>query len=415
MKTLRILGIAAILLAIGVGSILADNRDRIYGKIVTVDGDEFQGLIRWDKNEACWYDILNGNKELSRDAYRSERDRRRKYSDRGRSVELFGVRIGANTNWDWSGSAQSGLRMGHIKRMEAVHDDEMLVTLKSGKEVELSGGSTDIGSDIREIIVEDASEGEIEFVWEDIDYIEFMPAPNEQTSRFGERLYGTLTTRRGDEYTGWVTWDVDEIFPDDILDGDEGRRKRKIEFGKIKAIERYSSSGATVFLASGDEVLLRESNDVDDSNRGIMIADLGFGQVRVPWDEFDRLEFKAPPSKPSYKDFDGGKELQGTVTTEDGESYTGMIRWDNDEEFSWELLDGEADGLEFDIEMGLIKNIEKRSRRRANVTVWDGRTFRLGDSNDVDDDNKGIYIHTSGGEDIYVDWEEFEKIEFAKK
>ena len=306
MRTFRILGIAALLFFLGVISTFAvDNRDRLYGKIVTVDGDEFQGLIRWDKNEACWYDVLDGTKELSREAYRSERDRRRKYSDRGHSVELFGVRIGSSTNWDWSGSAQSGIRMGHIKRMDAIHDDEVKLTLKSGEEVELSGGSTDIGDDIREIIIEDPDEGEVEFVWEDIDYVEFMPSPNKETSRFGERLYGTLTTRRGDEYTGWVTWDIDEVFPDDILDGEDGRRKRKIEFDKIKSIERYSSSGATVYLKNGDKMLLRGTNDVDDDNRGILIADMGFGQVRIPWDEFDRLEFKEPPSKPSYSDFDG--------------------------------------------------------------------------------------------------------------
>ena len=41
------------------------------------------------------------------------------------------------------------------------------------------------------------------------------------------------TAFTGDEFTGWVCWDVDEMFEEDILDGKEKRRSRKIEFGKI--------------------------------------------------------------------------------------------------------------------------------------------------------------------------------------
>ena len=38
--------------------------DRLYGRIVTDDGEVYQGLIRWGTNEASWYDLLDGSKKI---------------------------------------------------------------------------------------------------------------------------------------------------------------------------------------------------------------------------------------------------------------------------------------------------------------------------------------------------------------
>jgi len=280
--------------------------------------------------------------------------------------------------------------------------------------VEVTSGSTDIGSAVREIIIEDRAEGEIELTWDDIERIEFMSATTSDPSALGERLYGTLTTRRGDTYTGYVCWDVDELLSSDILDGEEGRRTKKVKFDKIASIERYSSSGALVKLAAGDEVVLRNSNDVDNSNRGISIADPGVGQITVQWSDFDNIVFSQAPKHVKYDAFDGGHPLQGTVYTESGDKYTGRIIWDDDEEYTWEMINGEDRDVEFAIEMGLIKQIQKDSYRSSSVTVLDGRVFRLQGSNDVDEDNKGVSIEQTGGKDVYVDWEDFDRVEFTK-
>ncbi len=411
---------AALLLAIllvtfgAVMTASADESGRIHGKIFTVDGDTYEGLIRWDKNEASWVDILDGTKELDSRKYR--KSRRRSHSKRRTSIDIFGIRIGeGSTTYYESGSASSGLRIGHLKSMEVIDDDLVLLTLKSGEEVELENSSTDIGSNIREIVIEDPDEGEIEFSWDDIDRVEFEAADDVEGSGFGERLYGTLTTRRDDSFTGWVTWDMDEVFTSDVIDGNEKRRKRKLQFSKIAAIERYSSSAAQITLKSGDDIVLRGSNDVNDENRGIIISDPGFGQVVVKWDEFEKLELTEAPKAPQYKDFDGGSRLYGTLVTEDGDEYTGDILWDYDEGYTWELLNGETHDMDFDIEFGLIKTIEKKSHRASRVTVLDGREFVLRGCNDVDEDNKGIVITTDDDDEVVVDWDEFERIEFKKK
>ncbi len=413
MGTVRVTALVLALLLVMAFLAQAETSDRIYGVITTTDGDKFEGLIRWDKNEGSWVDVLDGEKELPRKNLR--KSSREKYRDRS-SIKIFGIDIGGGDKyWYDIGSAQSGIRFGHLRSLEVIDDDAVLLVTKSGLEFEMENGSTDIGDEIREIVIEDDNEGEIELVWDDIERIEFMSTPSRADSNFGKRLFGTLTTRRGDEFSGYVCWDIDELFEKDILDGNERRRKRKVPFGDMVSIERYSSNGATVVLKSGDDLLLRETNDVNDGNRGIIISDLGFGQVRVGWDEFEKLEFKDVPKVVRYEDFDGGHKLYGTVTTEDGESYTGEIRWDNDEEYSWEILDGEYHDIEFDIEFGLIKEIEKKGYRSCVVTVQDGRTFRLRGSNDVDEDNKGIFVLPDDGDEVEIDWDDFEKLTFTRR
>jgi hypothetical protein len=414
MSAVRVITLALILALVLASVALAEDPGRIYGVITTVDGDVFEGLIRWDKNEGSWVDVLDGDKDLPRKNVR--KSSRRKYRDSNRSIKILGIEIGgSHTNWYDIGSAQSGIRFGHLKTLEVIDDDAALLVTKSGLEFELEHGSGDIGEDNREIIIEDKDEGEVELVWDDIDHIEFKEADRQLKSNFGDRLYGTLTSRRGEKFTGFVCWDIDEIFTEDILDGNERNRKRKIPFGKIAVIERYSSNGAMVKLGNGEEYLLRETNDVNDSNKGIVISDPGFGQVKVDWDEFESLEFSQAPEPVVYESFDGGKSLYGTVYTEDGENFTGHVRWDNDEEYTWEILDGEYHDIEFDIEFGYIKEIEKKSYRSADVTVKDGRTFRLRGSNDVDEDNKGVFVTLDNGEEVTVDWEDFQRVIFSQK
>ncbi|HEX9886862.1 MAG TPA: hypothetical protein VGA70_10255, partial [Longimicrobiales bacterium] len=152
--------------------------------------------------------------------------------------------------------------------------------------------------------------------------------------------------------------------------------------------------------------------DVDSDNRGIQVSDPGLGQVQVRWGEFEALRFHAPREATGYDDFDGGSRLRGTVRTEMGDSHTGWIRWDNDEEYSWEILDGEFRGVVYDVELGLVSRIAKRSNRSAEVTLRDGRVLEMEGSNDVDRNNKGILIELDDGSRVLVDWYDFSEVLF---
>jgi hypothetical protein len=390
--------------------------DRIYGRVVTAAGDVFEGFVIWDRNEASWADLLDGDKELP---YRNREDAERlgavREDSRERSIEFLGIRVSwVDDEDDYPDAAQAGLRFGHIRTLTVLDDDAALLLLKSGQEIEMTGGSTDLGTGVRAIVVDDPDRGRVELKWNDLDVLELLPAPARGARPRQGRLHGTVLDRWGNEYTGYLAWDLDEMFDDEILDGEDRGRDREIPFRRIAAIERDGSSASRVTLRDGQELVLSGSNDVDDDNRGIQIADPGLGQIRLDWDDFESLRLHPPARPDRYEDYDGGHRLRGTVTTEDGREIAGFIRWDNDEEYSWEMLDGDAGDTSYDIEFGNIDRIERISSRSSEVTLRDGRRFELEDSNDVDRGNKGLFIEGDDGSLTLVTWEEFREAVFER-
>ncbi|MFW5947446.1 MAG: hypothetical protein ACOCUW_03040 [Gemmatimonadota bacterium] len=383
---------------------------RLYGRIVTTDGSRYEGYIRWAGNEAGWFDILHGDKAIPE---RNRRDAERLGWEPGRRahrIEIFGIGI----SWDDDGpgvgtSAASGVRLGHVSTLEPLSSSRARVILKSGEVVELSGGS-DVGSSV-DLLVEDPGGGQVELDWGDVRVIDLLAAPG-SPSVWGRRLYGTLETRDGVRFTGYIVWDMDELFTTDVLDGDDpAGDDREIPFEAIREIRRESSRAARVVLHEGPELLLDGSNDVNDDNRDILVADPALGEVRVEWDALARVVFEDPPG-PQLSIFDGGRRLSGTVRARGGETHTGAIRWDNDEEYSWEILDGELrDGVELDIEFGHIRSIERVSDDASRVTLRDGRTFELTDSNDVASGHKGVYVGRPDGTLVLVPWDRFEQLD----
>lgn len=350
--------------------------NRLYGTVTTVYGSEFTGYIRWDRNEGSWTDLLDATKPRYR-----------------------------------GGSSISGIRFGHVDRIDVTGNKSALFTLRSGDEVELTANASDLGTGLRALLVDEGRGNVAEFNWRDLESVDFTPPGSARPSE--SRLYGTVSTRNGMEFTGYVTWDVDEIYSTDILDGDlrDGQRLR-IPFGDIESIARHSSWGSRVTLKDGESFVLEGTNDVDASISGIEISDATLGAVKLEWNEFDRVDFHGAVDEVETANFDGGQTIRGTVETRDGDRYSGEIIWDADEMYTWEMLNGDIRDIEFHIEFGNIERIEKTSSG-AQVTLRDGRSFELSDSNDVDRGNRGIIVRTDG-RDYEVDWSDFVEATFSR-
>jgi hypothetical protein len=69
-------------------------------------------------------------------------------------------------------------------------------------------------------------------------------------------------------------------------------------------------------------------------------------------------------------------------------------------------------GVTFDVEFGQIRSIRALGSRSAEVTLLDGRTFELEGSNDVNDDNKGIFVTMGDGDTVLIHWRDFRAVEF---
>jgi len=397
---------ASIVLCFAQGAIATDH-GFIFGTITTKSGDHYTGRIRWDRNEGFWDDII--------DATKTDDDRYESRYRHGGRISILGIKIDSG---DWSDeSSSSELQFGHIKSIEPRSSGRVIVRLKNGEKVRFEDSGTDIGSGNRGIQVDTGGGEEVtDLDWGDIEQIDFKPEPDDyRPANAGiERLYGRVEIEGGDDITGFIAWDVDEVYSTDILDGEVKDRTRKIEFGTIASIEKISSDACVVRRKNGPEFRMTGTNDVDSGNRGIAVSVPGLGRVQIDWDEFQSVTFLPIPSglQPTYDQFDGGKRLHGTVTTGDGKSSTGAIAWDNDERFGWECLNGEQNGIKYDVEFANIAKIERHSGRAARVTLRNGTALRLRGSNDVDDENKGIFIETAKEETEEVDWDEFEKITF---
>ena len=340
---------------------------RLYGTVRTVYGSEFTGFIRWDRNEGSTVDLLDATKARRRGS-----------------------------------SSQSGIRFGHVESIEPLDGHSALFTLRSGDRVKLGSNASDLGNGLRALVVDEGNGHIAEFSWRDLDEVRFLDPEGETPSE--NRLYGTLMTRDGMRFSGFITWDVDEIYTTDILDGDLDGERLKIEFGDIARIERHSSWGAQVTLRDGESMILEGTNDVDSSIRNISVSDPTLGQVLLEWRDFDMVEFHAQDD-PALLRFDGGRELQGTVVTQDGRELSGTITWDADEQFTWEILQGDVGSVQFSIEFGNIDTIE-RNDSGARVTLLDGRMFDLRNGNDIDHGNRGISIRTDGRE-FEIAWRDF--------
>jgi hypothetical protein len=349
---------------------------RLYGRVTTRGGEELAGFIRWDRNEGSWDDLLDANKDGPR------------------------------------GSTQSGIRFGHVQRIDVIGRSRADLLLRSGEATRMESRSTDLGSGLRALVVEDAAGSTVELAWNDLARVEFEGAPADLTPP-DARLHGTLTLRDGRTFTGSIAWDTDEIYTSDVLDGDdEDGRRQKIPFASIASISRNGSGSAQIVLHTGRQMILRGSNDVDSSIRGITVSDPTLGQVKVDWDGFEEVSFHAPAPDAEPMLFDGGRRIRGTVVTRSGEELTGDVRWDDDERFTWEMLNGDAAGVEYQVEFGRIARITRHGRG-VSVELLDGRMLELTGSNDVDPSNRGVLVETERGI-IRIDWSDFVELRLER-
>lgn len=395
--------------------------DRIWGRVTTTDGEIHEGFIRWDRNEGSWVDLLDGSKEVVAVNYAvwlaaNERGRAT------RSVDVFGYRV----SWDeedpdFRSFVAAAVRFGHMESLIVDGPDSVTIHLRSGERLALSGGASDIGRSIRDIVIDRPQGREIELGWSDLTRVDFSAAPVSALPG-SPRLYGTVEDVHGVAHTGFIAWDLDEILESDVLDGEEirGGEERDIRFADIRSIERIDR-GSRVELYDGQRVELTGSNDVHRGHGGVQISDPALGMIEVEWRDFRSIRFHRPVDGESfagYETFDGGRPLAGSVETVDGERLDGVIRWDADEASTWEILDGEADGIRFSIELGMVQRIERDSTFGALVTLLDGRTFHLDDDNDVNWDNKGAMVAPEGarlesvGSWRLVPWDELKAITF---
>ncbi len=381
----------------------------IYGRVTMDDGVVYEGRLRFGGDEeALWGNYFNGAKAKNPWVGYAPSDRLPKERQ---SINVFGIRIPL-----WENRVDLGrpfmARFGDIARIEPRGRD-LRVTLKSGTTFHLDRyGADDVADGLR---VWDASRGVVDLGEWPIRSIELLAAPSPGDGP--SPLYGTVHTRHGD-FTGFVQWDRQECLGSDELDGRTGDGELGFRFDAIRSIARRSENSSLVTLLDGREVVLSDTREVGEGNRGMYVDDARYGRVLVSWDAFESVDFSPGDNGPAYEAFAPGRSLTGTVTTWSGRRLAGRLVYDLDESETTETLDAPSQGVDYTIPFDLIASVvlpdlQQRGAQQARVTLRSGEDLRLELAGDLGELNAGMLIFSGGDQGPeYVQWGDVRQIDF---
>ena len=105
------------------------------------------------------------------------------------------------------------------------------------------------------------------------------------------RLRGSVTLTDGSLLQGEITWDQDERYDWETLDGDSDQVDYALLFSAIASIRPLEYESSEVTLRDETVLTLSGSNDVDEDNRGVLVKPKDGEEVLVEWDRVRRVTF----------------------------------------------------------------------------------------------------------------------------
>jgi len=254
-------------------------------------------------------------------------------------------------------------------------------------------------------------------------------------------IYGKVVTR-GTTYTGLIRWGKEEVLWTDLFNAAKTNNNYKdlvpeqkkdndswlgydwsfssiwedkrpshqftCQFGDIATITPLPRSQARIAFKNGGKITVSGEGYNDIGGR-IQVLDDELGVVSLEWDKIERIEFMstAPRLKTVF-----GSPIYGTVEGMRKQTFTGFIVWDNDERLSTDPLDGTGPDGKMAIRFGDIASIEK-SGKGSLVKLRSGREFMLHGSNDVNNENRGVFVAVPEVGIIKLPWSAFRRITFT--
>ncbi len=258
-------------------------------------------------------------------------------------------------------------------------------------------------------------------------------------------IYGTLTLQNGTQHTGFLRWEDEEAFWDDLFHSRENplpwtefadlkalhreKEKRYFEthgmvdrlkyalhnrnpddnisrlfvarFGDIEVITIDEDENITVTLNDGsNHQVAGYSNDVSTD---ILVYSNSADEASFDWDDLAEIRFaQAPATATPY-----AQRLYGQVSTSRGD-FEGFIQWDKSECTSIDVLDSDQE----DLAMGEIRALTRKPGGEVIADLVDGRQLSLSGSNDVNSGNRGVVVETAHLGRVTIAWERFRQVDF---
>ncbi len=195
------------------------------------------------------------------------------------------------------------LRYDTIRSIARHSRDSALVTLLDGREMVLSD-TREVGHANRGIDVDDGRYGRVLISCDAFGRVEFSSGgsgPAYGDFPPGRPLAGSVTTRDGRRFAGWLVYDFDESETTETFDAPSQGVDYTIPFGLITSIvppgPRRARRPARGILHDGEELQLECTGDLGEGNAGMLTFVDGRERPEyVPWTDVEQVDLDRPPS-----------------------------------------------------------------------------------------------------------------------
>jgi len=107
----------------------ASDKQFIYGKLTTTDGDTYKGQIRWGNEEAFWFDFFNSTKmENDNLKWLSKSEEQALKGDVKNSYSWLGIKKGSGWNYSIGTTHVFACQFGDIKSIQVKKDERVFVS-----------------------------------------------------------------------------------------------------------------------------------------------------------------------------------------------------------------------------------------------------------------------------------------------
>ncbi|WP_298734251.1 hypothetical protein [uncultured Chitinophaga sp.] len=384
----------------------------IYAEVVLKNKQTYTGPLKWSGGQRLWSDVLSVTKSTNKDIF--------KYLDGSQIKRLPAEAGGKELNWKFTSLFEDKFpqrkneilcRFGDIDFIHVTGADQAQIHFRNGSKVRAipyRNEAAQLGKSI--VVYVDGDSKTIQ--WNDISRVNFKTTPAVPALRRWAPLYGTVVTTSG-PLTGFVQWNRYKYLVAHILNGvTTSRQPVSYAFAYIARIEKQQHH-VLLQLRTGENMLLGESEDLGKACKGIVVTHPSYGRVLVEWKAFRSFTPQPPPSGGvSYDDYPVPDRLYASVQTTDNRRYEGPCVFDLDEDWNMELLDGNQDGLYYQIPFYYISRIRPFRQHYSQVTLKDNSTLLLGSANDVSEKNWGLIIWLPDKKYQYIPWSQVKEISF---
>jgi len=250
-------------------------------------------------------------------------------------------------------------------------------------------------------------------------------------------IHATVTWPSGEAKTGFLRWDDEEIFWDDLFhcgyrhlvwsddaDLDQIRKERRAafyeshgrwerlayarrmflsRFGDLRSIEIHD--GADDFAVTADGARHQIGGYANDAG-SILYLDTGDEKPqRIRWNDLSEIVFSQAPAG----SLPGAERLYGQVQTTTG-VYEGFIQWDRTLRTSRDMLNGKVQDQFVRLSMGEIRTITRARANTVDIVLKDGAARQL----DLGSGHEGVAVEVFDLGRVRVPWNRCKSVTFRE-